>query len=141
MKYFILFLVAIFFIPSLQASDQDLFSYDKTRIDNAFNDLSRVEKIINDNPASDPLDLVEKGQIEAVTFNQFKSSFGFGSEPPLGIPSFLWGCVFGVVGMVIVVIMTDKDKAELQKAFYGCITTYAIIGVFYLFAMMQYSGL
>ena len=54
------------------------------------------------------------------------------TEPPLGIPSFLWGCVFGIVGIVIVYIFTDNNKVELKKALNGCVVGYVVPTVIYV---------
>jgi hypothetical protein len=42
-------------------------------------------------------------------------------ELALGIPSFLWGCAFGWVGLLIVYLVTDKDKEQTRKALWGCV--------------------
>lgn len=42
-------------------------------------------------------------------------------QEALGIPSFLWGCVFGVLGLIVVYLMTDNNKEQTKKALYGCI--------------------
>lgn len=48
-------------------------------------------------------------------------------EPPLGIPSFLWGFCFNVAGVAIVYFVAD-DRDETRKAFIGC----AVSGGLYL---------
>lgn len=40
-------------------------------------------------------------------------------EPPLGIPSFLWGFCFGVLGILLVYFISD-DRDETRKALIGC---------------------
>lgn len=54
------------------------------------------------------------------------------SEKALGIPSFLWGCAFGLLGVIFVYIMTDNNKDEAKKAFYGCLTWTAIWIIYYV---------
>jgi hypothetical protein len=57
--------------------------------------------------------------------------------PPMGIPSFLWGCAFGLTGMIIVYLLTDRNKMEVKKAFDGCVVSYIVVGflcvVFYIY--------
>jgi hypothetical protein len=43
----------------------------------------------------------------------------------LGIPSFLWGCVLGWVGMLIVYLVTE-NKDETKKALWGCLISTAV---------------
>jgi cytochrome c biogenesis protein CcdA len=54
------------------------------------------------------------------------------SEPPLGIPSFLWGCILGVVGILLVYILTDGDKAETKKALWGMLVWIGVWVVLYV---------
>jgi Na+/proline symporter len=42
------------------------------------------------------------------------------AEPPLGIPSFWWGCIIGVWGIAVVYFVTE-DKEETKQALKGCI--------------------
>ncbi len=51
-------------------------------------------------------------------------------EPPLGIPSFIWGCCFNFLGVVLVYIMTDENNKETKRAFWGCVvgSTTCIVG-------------
>lgn len=54
--------------------------------------------------------------------------------PVLGIPSFLWGCVLGLAGLIIVYIVTDNNREEVKKAFTGCLVSVAVAGLLYLVA-------
>ena len=54
-------------------------------------------------------------------------------QEALGIPSFLWGCVFGIIGLLVVYLMTDNNKEQTKKALYGCIVgTVVSIGLYVL---------
>ena len=50
-------------------------------------------------------------------------------NPVLGIPSFLWGCGLGVVGILVVYIVSDEDKVETKKALWGCLAWTAVVVV------------
>jgi cytochrome c biogenesis protein CcdA len=54
------------------------------------------------------------------------------NEPPLGIPSFLWGCILGIVGVLIVYIITDGDKAETKKSLWGFLVAVGVYVVLYV---------
>lgn len=138
MRQLIILLLAFYFMPCLKANENDLFTYDKEKVENALNNLSHIEKIVNENPGVEADDLLKTGAIEENSLSPSISPFSSNGEPPLGIPSFLWGCIFGVAGMIIVVIMTDKDKAEIKQALYGCITAY--IAVFAFYAIIIYGS-
>lgn len=139
MRFTFLTLLLSFATLCVFASNNELFNYDKVKLESAITDLNYLEKLVNENGQCNSAELLKNGTIDQQTFQNFNNPFGINGEPPLGIPSFFWGCIFGVVGMVIVVIMTDKDKAELTKALYGCITTYAIIGLFYLLLLAEFG--
>lgn len=52
-------------------------------------------------------------------------------ETAFGMPSFLWGCIGTIPGIILVMIVTD-DYGEAKKAFSGCVTTYVSIAAFYV---------
>ncbi len=54
------------------------------------------------------------------------------SEPPLGIPSFLWGCILGVIGILLVYILTDGDKLETKKALWGMLVWVGVWVILYV---------
>lgn len=51
------------------------------------------------------------------------------TAPPLGIPAFLWGCVFGILGLALVYFMTGQDGEQTKKALWGCIVGTLVWGV------------
>lgn len=58
-------------------------------------------------------------------------------HPVLGIPSFLWGCCFGVLGILLVYLVADDEgkevqRAESRKALTGCAIAYGAIAVVYI---------
>ncbi len=52
-------------------------------------------------------------------------------EPPLGIPSFIWGFCLGVVG-ILIVYLTTEDTEEAKKALLGCVIANALWLILYL---------
>lgn len=44
----------------------------------------------------------------------------FNPGPTPGIPSFVWGCFFGIAGIIVVHAITDSTE-ESKKALKGCI--------------------
>jgi hypothetical protein len=52
-------------------------------------------------------------------------------DSALGVPSFLWGCALGWVGMLIVYLVTDS-KEETKKALWGCIINTVVTVVLYV---------
>ncbi len=56
-------------------------------------------------------------------------------ELPLGIPAFWWGCVLGLLGVLAVYLITDKDKDQTKKALYGCLA-WTVLWVVYYFVVL-----
>lgn len=140
-KAFLLGVVFILAISStLFAGNEELFSYNKEAITSEFAELTALENYVLNNPSS-TLSVLVADQNNLVTGLDLYSSNSMGlsfGEPPLGIPSFLWGCAFGVVGVAIVYFITEEDKAETKKSFYGCITTTVVSGVLYAVLWSSY---
>ncbi|MFB6316983.1 hypothetical protein [Saccharicrinis sp. FJH54] len=52
--------------------------------------------------------------------------------PPLGIPSFLWGCLLSWVGLLLVYLLTEENKDETRKALWGCIANAGVWGLYFV---------
>ena len=65
------------------------------------------------------------------------------SNKPLtafGVPSFLWGCVGTIPGIILVMVVTD-DYSEAKKAFSGCVATYLAAAMLYVYiAVLSSEG-
>ncbi|NJK95017.1 MAG: hypothetical protein HC830_14850 [Bacteroidetes bacterium] len=131
MKKILLFVcVSVFALGSVLANDSELFSYDKAKVQKAVSDMSQVEQMINQNPDVSVDDLMAQGKLNASFDATAASPFSVMGEPPLGIPSFLWGCILGWVGLLIVYLITE-DKEETKKALWGCVAASVAWIVFY----------
>jgi len=113
------------------AGQADLFSYDAVTIENQMAQLDQLEGYVLDNPGITLGQMATNGNTLASMVSDPNGISGFSliNESVLGIPSFLWGCVFGVVGLLIVYIVSDQDAAEAKKALIGCVVSYLTIGV------------
>ena len=104
----------------------------KENFSEEFKKLNQLEAIVNANP-SFTIDSVIKEQSQLLQDlginNEAKSSIG-GDDPmrPAGFPAFWWGFCLGIWGILIVYIITDNDKAALNKTVKGCITAMIVYG-------------
>lgn len=94
--------------------------------------LNQLEAILNANPSL-AVDSVIKEQPQLLKdlgiINEAKSSIG-GDDPmrPAGFPAFWWELCLGIWGILIVYLITDNDKAALNKTIKGCITAVVVYG-------------
>lgn len=122
MKKFLLFLLAVGLFASTQAiaSNGELFTYNKQAVNTEFAELNAIENFVNQN---DGITLSEM-KSQNLDFANTISTFSLDSSAiigPIGIPSFLWGCILGPVGVLIVYLIADDPKSEAKKAFWGCV--------------------
>ncbi len=107
-------------------------AFTKRRFSSEFKKLNQLEAILNANPSL-AVDSVIKEQPQLLKDlginNEAKSSIG-GDNPmrPVGFPAFGWGFCIGIWGNLIVYIITDNDKAALNKKLKGCITAMIVYG-------------
>lgn len=114
--------------------DESVFSFDEEFLFAELAELAELDAYIEANNGVTFSDLENEGSLLIANMDNSAAPMGMaeGEEPPLGIPSFLWGCVFGVVGLVIVYIMTDSDMDETKKAMWGCVASTAVSVVLYM---------
>lgn len=133
MKRILTTLTLIAFAFCASASDADLFTYDQEALDQEFTELSTLESFVSSNADVSLSDLLaEDNEVLAGLDISAETASGLAMgmlEPPLGIPSFLWGCILGPIGIVLVYVISE-DEDETKKALYGCL---ASVGAYLLF--------
>lgn len=131
-------LLSVFFVciaGMTFANDADLFKLDYNSVQTEFAQLDQLAGMV---AANTDLTYTELKLSNETLVNNLKLVPDMGmpgaaaGEPVLGIPSFLWGCVFGVIGLAVVYIGTDEDKVETKKAMWGCITGTGAVAIVYL---------
>ena len=129
--YFSIFCFFAFFMNVSASSNTDVFSYDKEKINQEFAQLNELETFVGKNIGCTytELELTNNSLIKNVAKNDVCFFARDNNNPPLDIPSFLWGCCFNVSGMMIVYMMMDGSDArpeQMDKAFKGCITSFIV---------------
>jgi hypothetical protein len=116
--------------------DESVFSYDEDLLNAAMSGLNELDAYVETNEGITFSDLENQGNLLVADVESNATPMGMaggdGTEPPLGIPSFLWGCVFGVIGILLVYIITDNDKEEAKKAMWGCLASTAVWVIVYV---------
>ena len=119
--------------------DESVFSYDEDLLMAELSDINKLDVYVE---ANEGITLDELSREESPLIANMEgtvSPMGMAGEegngePPLGIPSFLWGCVFGIIGLLIVYVATENDKAEAKKAMWGCLASTAVSVLIYVVA-------
>ena len=119
------------FIASI---DESVLVLDETALNEAMQELNELDEFLNDNAGVTFTDLEssESELIAGVENSTAPLGMASDSEPPLGIPSFLWGCILGIVGILLVYILTDGDKNETKKALWGMLVWVGVWIVLYV---------
>jgi hypothetical protein len=117
-------------LPSLDVS---VFQLDDASLNFAMQELNELESYLNLNEGVTYSDVAKNASELVLNVSSSPAPAG-GSEDPLGIPSFLWGCVLGWVGILIVYLVSDEDMDETKKALWGCLTGTAVGVVVYFVA-------
>jgi hypothetical protein len=115
-------------LPSL---DESVLVLDEEALELAMQDLNQLDEFLDVNSGVTFADL-ESAESELIAgFENSTTPLGMEheGEPPLGIPSFLWGCILGVVGILFVYILTDGDKDETRKALWGMLVWVGVVVV------------
>lgn len=118
------------------AGNASHFNFNEAEMNQALQQVEAAEKLVAQNPG---LTFEDLDQELKVNLSATPIIGATQSEPPLGIPSWIWGCVFGVAGLAIVYFVTE-DKEETKKALWGCVASTVIGVVIYFVAFAGAIG-
>jgi hypothetical protein len=132
-KIFTLLTAILLIVASAQADSKSMFSLD---VDHVYAEMAELTQLENYLHGSDATLSSLVDQNHSLVSNMKTGNFGWHAmiglaEPPLGIPSFLWGFCLGLPGLAVVYFLTE-DSAETRKALWGCIISGVIVGGFYI---------
>ena len=138
------FALDIMSATSSDAAIDELVNFDENSLLNEFNEIAELTALISNANVSAieiEADVLANVDLENVTLPDEEGEEKVESGPPLGIPSFLWGCVpagcfpvLGLGGIALVYFMSDS-KDETKKAVFGCLAGTAA----YVIATLIYS--
>lgn len=135
------FILVSLLMLTLNSNANELFSYDRASVEQSMSNLTALEVIVEtENVSLEQLRTAEPELSRNLVYGEryFSSVF----ESPLGLPSFLWGCLLGVFGILLVYIIT-QDSEETKKALWGCVVGSlagcVIYIAYYIFILGIYS--
>lgn len=134
MKKLLMAALVVFLSGSLMAGNGDLFSYDKEEVQQELSTMNDLEQYVGQHQGVTLSDLqAENNELTMGMENSPNSvlgGLGYG-DPPLGVPSFVWGCVLSWVGILVVYLVTE-DNDETKKALWGCVAGAVGWSLFYV---------
>ncbi len=133
-KFLLVATLFVFTIMKSMAGVSDLFHYEDVSVENQLSGLSTLESLINNNT-----DGFNTNSIEILSTELSLQKILFkddGSDDLIGIPPFLYGCVLGPIGILIVYALTDHNKQLVRKSVIGCAVGYGGGLVVYIFILV-----
>lgn len=120
--------------PGLPGIDGSALILDLASLNAAMLELNELESYLDQNEGVTFQDLAATGNKLIVNVYGHSSPMGLDQDDDdlFGIPPFLWGCVLGWVGIVLVYVFTDNDKEKVKKAFTGCMVSGGVTVVVYV---------
>ena len=121
-------------IGKILVNEEEVIDFDENEIYSAFDKIDDAVQYISSN------DKICFENLEAEDFytpNIIKSTTAFTNlqSPRMTqstFNSFLWGCLFGPVGIIVVTLSTDKNKDEIIKSIKGCVTLTGCLAISYV---------
>ena len=124
MKKIYLSLMFLFVASMSFASNSELFDLNYDQVKQEFAQLDQLAvKVKAENLTYNDLLKTDAALVNSMALSSVPSVPL--PDGALGIPSFLWGCVLGPIGVVLAYLLTDNDKDEAKKALWGCLASVA----------------
>jgi len=99
----------------------DVFYLDEENLQEQMHELNSIEYQLISSGI-----FIDASQKTKLPFN----SFGTFQESKTILPPFVWGCLGGPLGMVIVYVLSEKDGQATMRSFWGCLLSSCIWGSF-----------
>lgn len=142
-KVYFLLGVLLFIAFQLQANvpaSDNVADFNETEIYAAFNEIDDLVEVVSASDVSYASLQVENSALLENVSSSAAIALGMsnGDVPPL-MSAFWWGCIFGLIGIVLVAVTTDSDKAQIRSSVRGCVFSslaYIVVYVIYGIAIM-----
>lgn len=136
-KLFFALTLGLFSLSSAFAGNADLFSYDEQEVNASFEQLNQLEEVVLADDQATYASVAENHAelLKDVSENPMADDRRRrgGGNRALGIPSWIWGCALGIVGVAIVYFVTE-DKDEAIKALWGLVAWFVVVAIVYIIA-------
>lgn len=124
------------------AGNAEVFQVNDQEIATEFAQLNELEQFVEANEGI-TLSAINPENPLLMNVDNSKDILGvlssFRGDPPLGIPSFLWGFCFSVTGVALVYFIAD-DRDETKKALIGCAVSAGVYIIFWVVYIILLGG-
>jgi hypothetical protein len=119
--------LAIAFVTAAEPQPE-AFILNEEEIAAEFDQLNKIEKFVQESDVTlEELQAQNADLVSGIELSSNSAGVLATMEAPLGIPAFWWGCVLSWVGLLLVYVLTDQDKAETKQALIGCLVNAGVI--------------
>ena len=110
--------------------------YDEKSVNAEFEKLNKLEAFVNANEGTTLADVKETELTKDLKLDTNVTATVAVGDLPANIPAFWWGCVLSWVGVLIVYLVTDKDRDQTKKALYGCLVNAGVWILWYVIVVV-----
>lgn len=113
-------------------AEKEVLTYNQEVINYEFEKINKIEAFVASNEGADIESIEETELLNDIHLDTNSlATITNDSDLPLNIPAFLWGCLLGGLGILIVYMVTE-DKVQTKKAVYGCLVAGGVFAVIYV---------
>lgn len=121
--------------PAPAVAESQVMTFNEQAVNAEFEKLNKLEEFVAANEGVTIEDVQNTELTQDLKLDTNVTNAVAAGELPLGIPAFWWGCVLGLLGVLAVYLITDKDKDQTKKALYGCLA-WTVLWVVYYFVVL-----
>ncbi len=120
-------------------SESQAMTFNEQAVNAEFEKLNKLEQYVTSHEGTTIEDVKNTELTENLNLDTNVANAVAAGELPLNIPAFWWGCVLGLLGVLAVYLITDKDKEQTKKALYGCLAWTVVWAVYYIVAIATFN--
>lgn len=119
-------------------TESQVMTFNEQAVNAEFEKLNKLEQYVAAHEGVTIEDVKETELTEDLKLDTNVTNAVVAGDLPLGIPAFWWGCVLGLLGVLAVYLITDKDKEQTKKALYGCLAWTVLWAVYYFVVLATF---
>ena len=116
-------------------AESQVMTFNEKAVNAEFEKLNKLEEYVASHEGTTIEDVKDTELTQDLKLDTNVTNAVVAGDLPLGIPAFWWGCVLGLLGVLAVYLITDKDKEQTKKALYGCLA-WTVLWVVYYFVVL-----